>query len=193
MVRLQLALFLLLFAVPLSAQHVRVNGTTTQYSCQSIIPIVDASIQNQWNVTSCQISANTLVTNGDTLQILAGFRVPANTNAREYALFLAPTTATCSGTGAALCDAGCQLPFAAITHSTSNGSVDMDYTVTRTGAATQTARGRSISVAATQGQVTSACTLTSTAALKVAIGARNTAAAATSVVNSILHVLYFPR
>lgn len=164
--------------------------------CQQLTPLVDASVQSQWNVISCAILANVLSANGAMLHVTTQHRTATNANTKAYQLWYAPSTATCSGSNAAICDAGCNVSGALTTTGSAVG-IRLEYNIFRTaaGAASSTGWAVAASTINATGGITIACTVDETAATKIVYGVRNDDAAAASIaaVNlSALHVTYFP-
>jgi hypothetical protein len=160
--------------------------------CQMTTSITDAATVNQWNVGTCapSIPANVLGRSGDSLVIDVGFQVATNGSTKEYELYFAPDTATCSGTGADACNAGCKL----VENSTASSAIagNPKYVVTRTSTGNQKYYGFLPITTSVQRTDSSACTITETAASKVVFAVRNTSGSAASVTNSMINVWYYP-
>lgn len=148
--------------------------------------ITDASVQNQWNLFSVTILANTLRTDGDVIEIDMGGLLGANGDTKGFQMYWGGTT--CGGTGASMCTGGCQI--IAGTTSVNNGEFRALYSVTRTGSATQRSSGQVAFGTNTQGS-NQACTITDTAAADIVMGFRDTTAAGASIqTGAILTVNY---
>lgn len=156
---------------------------------QMLTSITDASVQNQWNVGSVAIPANTLAVDGDTLQIQVAYTLATNANTKPYQLYFAASSATCSGSGATVCNSGCQLQSNSTT-SSALSAIDI-YTITRTSSGNQKYYGTLPITSSIQRTDLGVCAITDTAATQIAFGIRNNDAAAASVAASIINVWYF--
>lgn len=204
MKRLILALsFCLATALPLFAQDplvvsqpsgARAAGAgPTTFSAAGLIAqgrsTTDTATQNTWNVTSVSIPANTLNATSDTLVVDFGLLNANNTNTHEHNVYFAPSTATCSGTSATVCDAGCQI-LPVVSNTTAFGFVNLRALITRTGSATEdftrTLGGTN------QAWTTGTCSVDTTVATKVVFGVRNTSAAAASLAQLTYWIWYAP-
>lgn len=168
------------------------QGTKTKtpsVTCQQLTNPVDAAVQNQWNVITCAVPANTLVADGDQLDIQVGALLSANTNTREFQFYWSLASATCSGTGASLCNSGCQLQQGTTT--TNAAQALGSFSVIRTGAGAQKKIGTMIVTAGIGSTAT--CSIDETQATQVVAGFRNTTAAAASVTSATINVFYFPK
>ena len=150
--------------------------------CQNITPIVDALVQNQWNVASCSIPANTLVSNGDTLRVNATWRTAGNGNTKGFQLWYSLATATCSGTGANLCDSGCNMSNAQTTVGNGIGINHRNELIKNsTGVVVNNGFIVTGSVVPATGSLQFDCSVDMTAATKLTLGVRNESAAAASI------------
>lgn len=156
---------------------------------QVLTAITDASVQNQWNVATMSIPANTLATNGDTIEFDVGWVTAANANSKSSQMYFSLGTATCSGSAATLCNTGCQLQTNATTGSAVN-DVNKFYIV-RTSAGNQKFFGQVLTGTAVLATYLGTCTIDETLVTQLAFGVTNTAAAAASITNSLLEARYY--
>jgi hypothetical protein len=177
---------LALVGAPGHAQEWTPSRRTGALFCQALTSVVDAAVQNQWNVVSCAIPANTLARNGDSLVVELAWHMAANTNTKRYQLYWSLASAVCSGTDATLCTSGCQLA----TNSTALSAVSAvaRQTITRTAVGAQTVYGFQPLATSNQRTDAAACTIDETAAAKITWGIRNEDAAAGSADRSILNI-----
>lgn len=138
----------------------------------------DTAVQNTWNVVSQAISASTLNTNGQTLEYQVAILGANNANTHEYQAYFSASSATCSGTGAAMCDTGCII-VPSITNTTAFAGETLRILITRTGSSTQDYGREALGVSTSMTAGT--CSITDTGATKLVVGVRNTTAAAASL------------
>src|SRR3990172_2891148 len=147
---------------------------------QSLTSVTDAAVQNQWNVDSISINQPwTYLVAGETFKYEFSWRTATNGNTKEFQAWFAPTTATCSGTGASLCNSGCQL-----VGNTTIGSaigVKFEAVFVRDSANNQKGWQETKVNGSTISGNTVTCTITETANAKFVYGVRNTSASATSI------------
>jgi hypothetical protein len=148
----------------------------------------DNATVNTWNVVSQAISAATLNTNGQTLVFQVGLLGANNTNTHEYQAYFSNSSATCGGTNAALCDAGC-IVLPSITNTTAFAPEELRITITRTGSSTQD-YSRFV-LGSTTAITAGTCSITDTSAMKLVFGTRNTTAGAASLAQVSYWVWYY--
>ena len=149
----------------------------------------DNATINTWNVHTINVPAGMLAAVGDTVQ--AEFRLLGanNVNTHEYQAYFSNSTATCGGTGANLCNAGCfMLP--AITNTIAFATELLTIEVQKTGSNTQDA-ARFV-VGSNQAWAVNTCTITDTADAKFVFGSRNTSASAASLAQVWWYAVYRP-
>ncbi len=205
------SVLIVLIIISLKAQTIiqgvlQLSGQTTTFSagtgtgsikasgiiCSNLTNVTDAATQNTWNLITCTIPANTLVTNGDTLKVESWGLLAANANAKEYQLEYTATTDTCSGTNAAICLAGCNILDSNTTASAAAQGFMLEFV--KTGATTHKASGYALTASSVQANTANAaCTSTDTVDNQIVVGWRNTAAAAASIQNSSIIISLLPR
>lgn len=150
----------------------------------------DAAVQNQWNVLTTTIPANTFITAGDTVQIDVRAQTAANANTKVLDLFF--NGATCSGTGASCCATGTSI--AAIGTTSSAAATVWTYRISHYTANLLVTSGFTINALTVASAAAGSVAATESGPIDVVLCTRNTSAAAatTSGVPSMA-LTYFPR
>ena len=170
------------------------NGTATTFKAGGVIATdtktSDTAVQNVWQVQSIPIAANLLAHTGDVLEIELFLLGANNTNTHEYNAFFAPATATCSGTGATVCDAGCFV-LPGVTNTVAFNGEKLDVVLTQATGSNQN-YGRALLGGGNFAQGAGGCTVDTTAATKFVFATRNTTTSAASLAQVSTVVKFFP-
>lgn len=196
-IALMLSVLALMPAPTVSAQSTVINSTRGVVQLLGQVgrmisrarTTTDNATQNTWNVVSQSLNANVLNQDGRTLEFVVGLLGANNANTHEYQAYFSASSATCGGTGAAMCDTGC-IVLPSVTNTTAfNGEV-LRVFITRTSSGNQDYI-RALAGGANIAQTVGTCSIADSGATKLVFGTRNTSAAAASLAQVTSLVLIY--